>query len=170
MGASLQSYKNYIKELILEELLEIYDSDPFKNNFNFTDFGGYISTGKFEDPQNNNIEVLFHKLGNNLYELDFLVNQSSYSTQDSNYNTKDYSKLLITVAKAVTQFLDEIQPRGLSIDGNETENFKKLEKKPQSQGQKNRLYNYFISKINPKDDYGVGKNKNGTINIMRRSK
>ena len=35
---------------------------------------------------------------------------------------------------------------------------------------KNRLYNYFISKINPKDDYGVGKNKNGTINIMRRSK
>lgn len=162
MGASLKSYKNYIKEV----LTEIFDSKPLKTSFNFTNNGDNVSTEDFEDDQENQIRVLFHKMKHGYYELDFMVNYSSFSNTNLEYSTKEYSILLNTIAQAVNQFLNEYEPFGLKMSGTEDES--KIFKNTIFTGQKNRLYNYFVSKLDDREDYMVERTPNGEINITKK--
>jgi hypothetical protein len=162
MGASLKSYKNYIKEV----LTEIFDSKPLKTSFNFTNNGDNVSTEDFDDEQENQIRVLFHKMKHGYYELDFMVNYSSFSNINLEYSTKEYSILLNTIAQAVNQFLNEYEPFGLKMSG--TENESKIFKNTIFTGQKNRLYNYFVSKLDDREDYMVERTSNGEINITKK--
>jgi len=162
MGASLKSYKNYIKGV----LTEIFDSKPLKTSFNFTNNGDNVSTEDFDDEQENQIRVLFHKMKHGYYELDFMVNYSSFSNINLEYSTKEYSILLNTIAQAVNQFLNEYEPFGLKMSG--TENESKIFKNTIFTGQKNRLYNYFVSKLDDREDYMVERTSNGEINITKK--
>lgn len=166
MGASLKSYKNYIKGIIQEVLTEIFDSPPLKTTFKFTDDGNSIYTEDFNDDQGNIIRVYFHKMKHDYYELDFTLNGNSFSNPDINYNIKEYSILLNTIAQAVNQFLNRYKPFGLKMSG--TENESKIFRNPKFKGQKNRLYNYFISKLDDREDYMVERKSNGEINITKK--
>jgi hypothetical protein len=166
MGASLNSYKKYLKQLIKETIDEMFDSTAIKTSFNFIDGEDYIETEEFKDHKNNNIKILFYKLKNNIYELDYSVNDSSFTNPDLEYNIKDYSILLNTIAKAVDQFLIEYNPLGLIMEGVDYSG--KLISNPKTLGQKSRIYDYFISQIKDNPNYMVDKSKSGIINLIRK--
>ena len=118
MGISLQTYKTQsLKRLITEVLYEIFDSEAFKSSFTITPSNEGYSSESFEDEEGNSIRVIFHSSGKEMYELDFTVNGSSFSNPDIQYTVKQYSRLLHTVAQAVSQFLKQNHPRGLQVDG-----------------------------------------------------
>ena len=167
MGASLNSYRIYLKRVLEETISEIFDSQPIMSSFNFTGDGDDIVTNKFKDHKGNSIQILLHKIKEDKYELDFTVNGNSFDNLNVEYTVKDYSILLNTVAKAVSQFLVEYNPKTVFMDGYDSER-KKLTKSD-SDGQKNRLYNYFVSQLEPNDNYGVDKTKFGTINLVRKN-
>jgi hypothetical protein len=167
MGASLNSYRIYLKRVLKETISEIFDSQPIMSSFNFTKEGDDITTDKFKDYKGNNVQILFYKIKENIYELDFTVNGNSFNNDDINYTVKDYSILLNTVAKAVSQFLTAYNPQIVFMDGYDSE--RKKITKPYADGQKNRLYNYFISQLEPNDNYKVDKTKFGTINLARKN-
>lgn len=165
MGQSFKTYKN---KLLLEDLFnEIFETSPFKLNFEFTLYSEGIKT-EFEDLKSNKIKIYFYYLNNDLYELDFTVKGTSFQSPDVNYSLKDYTSLLSTVAQATSQFLKEYKPLGLKIEG--TNIFSKIERNPKFKGQKNRIYKYFISKIEDKGDYGVDKENehSNVISLMRK--
>jgi hypothetical protein len=166
MGASLNSYKKYLKQIVKETIDEMFDSNPIKTIFNFIDKDDYIETEIFKDHKDNNVKILFYKLRNDMYELDYSINGSSFTNPDLDYTIKDYSILLSTVAKAVDQFLLKYNPLGLIIEGADYSG--KLISNPKSLGQKNRIYNYFISQIQDNPNYIVDKTKSGTINLIRK--
>lgn len=166
MGASLNSYKKYLKQIIKETLFEIYDSKPIKIYFNLEDKGDYIETEEFKDHKDHIIKIFFYKLKNNIYELDYSLNGSSFTNPDLDYTIKDYSILLSTVAKAVDQFLIEYKPLGLVIEGADYSG--KLISNPKTLGQKNRIYDYFISQIGDNPNYMVDKSKSKIINLVKK--
>jgi hypothetical protein len=165
MGQSFRTYKNRI--LLSEMLDEIFDSEPFKNNFIFS-LNNYkdIIVTPFQDPQNNEIKIIYYNDGDNLYEIDFMVNNTSFKDLDVNYTLKDYTKLLSTVASATSQFLDKYEPIGLKIKG--VDDYRKIQNKEKAQGQKTRIYDYFISQIEDKGKYMVDKTDPEGIALMRK--
>lgn len=164
MSRSFNSHKRLISENQL--LTEIFDSTPLNVNIVLKTQNNPISC-EFIDEQNNNVKVLFHLIGKEIYELDFMVNGDSFENQDIKYSVKNYSKLLNTIALVVSKFLDEIHPVGLVIEGSDS--VQKIIKRPKAEGQKNIIYNYFISKIETKHNYKVDLKQNGTINLIRKN-
>jgi hypothetical protein len=163
-----QSFKTYRDRILLSEMLdEIFDSEPFKNNFNF-DLNNYkdVVITPFQDPQDNEIKIIFYNEGNGLYEIDFMVNNTSFKDLDVNYTLKDYTKLLSTVASATSQFLDKYEPKGLKIKG--ADDYRKIQNNEKAQGQKTRIYDYFISQIEDKGKYMVDKSNPEGIALMRK--
>ena len=163
-----QSFKTYKDRILLSEMLdEIFDSEPFKNNFNFKDEeNGDVKVESFKDPLSNKINIVFYNIKNNLYELDFGVNGNSFSNFNLEYSLKDYSLLLSTIAQAVSQFLERYKPKGLKIEGEDS--FEKIIKNPDKDGQKNSIYKFFISQIEDKGDYMVDKSIPKGIALMRK--
>jgi hypothetical protein len=160
MGQSFKTYKN---QILLEDLFnEIFDTPSFKSNFEFSPSFNGIET-KFGDLDNNKIKIYFYSLDNNLYELDFTVEGTSYQYEKVKYSLKDYTSLLATVAEATSQFLKEYKPLGLKIEG--TNIFSKIERDPKFEGQKNRIYKYFINKIEDTGEYMVDKEQE-SLNII----
>jgi predicted PolB exonuclease-like 3'-5' exonuclease len=167
MGISLQTYKTQtLKRLITEVLYEIFDSTPLQTIFTIILSEEGYSTENFKDEEDNLIRVIFHNIGNEMYELDFTVNGSSFSNPELKYTTKQYSKLLHTVAKAVSQFLHQINPKGLQIDG--ADSFSKILKRKEADGQKNFIYDYFILKIENDEDYKIDRLAGGNFNLIRK--
>ena len=163
-----QSFKTYRDRMLLSEMLdEIFDSKPFKNNFNFS-LNNYkdVVVAPFQDPQDNEIKIIYYNEGNGLYEIDFMVNNTSFKDLDVNYTLKDYTKLLSTVALATSQFLDKYEPIGLKIKG--ADDYGKTQHKEKAQGQKTRIYDYFISQIEDKGKYMVDKSNSEGIALMRK--
>ncbi|MDB4232162.1 hypothetical protein N9795_00500 [Candidatus Pelagibacter sp.] len=163
-----QSFKTYRDRILLSEMLdEIFDSEPFKNNFNFglNNYKDVVIT-PFQDPQDNEIKIIFYNEGNGLYEIDFMVNNTSFKDLDVNYTLKDYTKLLSTVASATSQFLEKYKPLGLKIKG--ADDYRKIQNKEKAQGQKTRIYDYFISQIEDKGKYMVDKSNPEGIALMRK--
>lgn len=164
-----KNFSFYKNNLIPFSLMEIFDSKPIKNNFNFTNNEDYITTENFEDKYGNNIRVFFHKIGANRFESDFTFNGSSFTTGEDSYSIKEYSELLITIAKAITQFLEEYKPNSLIIEGN-INDLKSIEK-PKTEYQKDNIYKYFISKIQDIDNlYSVDKFGRKIILMRKRSR
>jgi hypothetical protein len=167
MGISLQTYKvQSIKRIIKEVLYEIFDSTPLQNTFIIMPSEEGYSTENFKDGQDNLIRVIFHNAGNEMYELDFTLNGDSFSNPELKYTVKQYSKLLHTVAKAVSQFLQQVNPKGLQIDG--ADSFTKILKRKEVEGQKNFIYDYFISKIENDQDYKIERLTGGNFNLIRK--
>ena len=59
------------------------------------------------------------------------------------YSLKEYTSLIGTVAKALTQFLEEYKPNAVKIDGEDTFQKQDIGK----EGQKANIYHYFASKL-----------------------
>ena len=165
MGQSFKSYKDRI--LISEILGELFDSKPFISTFNFS-LNNYkdIVVTPFKDPQDNEIKIIYYNEGNDLYELDFMVNNTSFKDWDVKYTLGEYTKLLSTIASATSQFLNKYKPVGLKIKG--VDDYRKIQDKEKAQGQKTRIYDYLISQIEDKGDYMVDKSPRDGIALIRK--
>jgi len=146
---------------------EIFDSEPFRSNFNFNlNNHKDIVVAPFQDSQDNKIRIIYYNEGNGLYEIDFMVNNTSFKDYEVSYTLKNYTKLLSTVASATSQFLDKYEPKGLKMQG--SDDYRKIQNKEKAQGQKTRIYDYFISQIEDKGKYMVDKSIPGGIALMRK--
>lgn len=166
MGQSLSSFK---KSTLLSEIVsEIFDSAPFKTNFTFEPSEyATLETPRFKDPLGNTIKIYFTSdYEGELYEVEFSVNGNSYKSTDATYTVADYSKLLATVAKAISEFIEQYEPQGVMING--TDIFQKVQNNAKSIGQKDRLYLYFISQIDDKGKYMIDKSNPDGIALMRK--
>lgn len=169
MGLSFKHLKiGLLKEVVLSGTLdEIFDSKPFTTTFEFEgELGSFIETAPFRDPKGYKINIYFYHEGNNVYTLDFSINGDSYKAPGVIYSFKEYTILLATVAEAVTQFLQKYKPTGLQIKG--TNVAKKVIKRTSAEGQKDRIYNFFISQIEDKGEYMVDKSNSDGIILMRK--
>jgi len=170
---TLEIYKRKIKTLIKEilehnpELNEIFDSPPFKTEFDFKENQDEVYVDTFLDPKNNKIKIYFYKSKNNCYLLDFTVNGQSGKDNNIIYSLKEYTSLIGTVAKALTQFLEEYKPNAVKIDGEDTFQKQDIGK----EGQKANIYHYFASKLEINPNYMVSDRKpDGSFNLSRKSK
>lgn len=173
MGITLEIYKKKIKRIIKEildqnpELTEIFDSLPFKTNFEFEEDTDSIHTDAFLDPQGNKIKIYFYKSNNQVYLLDFTINNHSGKAPNVNYSLKQYTVLLSTIGKAINQFIREYKPKALKIEGEDSS--EKINKG--KEGQKINIYNYFINTIDVMPDYLVGDRKpDGSFSLIRKPK
>jgi hypothetical protein len=168
MGVTLEVYKKRIKRIIKEvleknpELNEIFDSPPFKTSFDFEENSDEIYT-RFQDLKNNKVNVIFHKMRNNTYMLDFTMNGTSYKDSNVEYSLKEYTSLLSTVASVTSQFINKFNPTALRIDG--ADSFEK-EFKGKS-GQKINIYSYFINNLKTKLDYSIQYKANGNFDLIK---
>jgi len=107
-----QSFKTYKDRILLSEMLdEIFDSEPFKNQFELSgELGKDVIVNEFKDLKGNIIDIYFNCINTKsyLYELDFMVNKSSFDNPNLEYSVKDYTQLLSTIAEATSQFLGYI--------------------------------------------------------------
>lgn len=171
MGISFNTYKkSKIQELIREQLYaEIFDTSAM--NVDLTpkrSRHGHYGVQAFEDESGNEITINFWHIGNGVFDLDFSVNGDSYGNYRISYSLKEYTKLLATVAKSVDIFLDQVHPVGLAMDGVDSPRL--VSKKAEKEGQKNRIYSYFISMMQDRDDYKLEKTANGGFNLIRKVK
>lgn len=163
-----QSFKSYKDRILLSEILgELFDSKPFTSTFNFSlnNYKDIVAT-PFQDPQDNEIKIIYYNEGNGVYELDFMINGTSFKDRDVNYTLGEYAKLLSTIASATSQVLDKYKPVGLKIKG--VDDYRKIQDKEKAQGQKTRIYDYLISQIEDKGDYMVDKSVRDGIALMRK--
>lgn len=163
MGRDIKHHKSFILiEIVKEKIVELFNTNSFKNHFDFNENNDYIFTN-FRDSYDNNIRIMFHKIENNMYELDFTVNGSSYSSS-VDYSLKDYTSLIKTVYEAVNQFLDEFSPKAIAIEG--VDSINKIRKG--KEGQKSLIYKYASYFLKPHDGYKILYNQNGNINIIKK--
>jgi hypothetical protein len=169
MSFTQPNLKMQLTKILLEEdLKELFDSQPFKTSFKIEP--GYTAeyeTQPFQDEQGNQIVVGFISDGPGVFEIDFQINGNSFKDINVNYTITEYSKLLATVAQAVSQFIEEYKPYGILLTG--VDDFSKIQKKPSTEGQKDRVYDYFISKMKEHPNYKVGRYPNG-IGLQRMNK
>ena len=164
------NYKDSLRQTIKEEiqkqlfLQEIFDSSPFKTEFTFFDSGHEIKCESFKDNQGNNIQIIFHKLNSEFYEIDFTVNGSSYENTDINYSIKEYTSLISTVFKCIEQFINEYSPKGLHIEGEDSLTKQDIGKK----GQKNTIYKYALQNIDVPPNYVLLTNESGGVQILKK--
>lgn len=152
---------------LLEVIEEVFTSQPFRTVFHFSGkLGEDVAVSDFKDPNGNNIDIYFYHDGNSIYSLDFSVNGDSYRAKDNNYSVRDYTTLLSTVAEATSQFLQKFHPLGLQIKG--TNVVSKLISRPSTEGQKDRIYNFFVAQIEDKGNYMVDKSVKDGIALMRK--
>ena len=171
MGITLEIYKRRIKRIIKEildknlDLIEIFDSHPFKTNFKFEENNDHIYVNTFLDPQNNKIKIYFHKDNHQTYLLDFTVNGQSGKAEGINYSLKQYTILLSTIGKAISQFLIEYKPNALKIEGEDS--FEKINNG--KKGQKINIYDSFINTIDDNPNYLVGDRKpDGSFSLIKK--
>jgi len=164
------NYKQVLREIIKEEVLkyshlkEIFDSSPFKVKFNFQDDGYGVKSEFFEDNQGNIIQVIFHKMRRENYEIDFTVNGRSLSNEDISYSIKEYSSLILTVFKCIEQFINKYSPNGLNIEGEDSF----LKQEEGKEGQKNAIYKYALRNIEVPLNYVILTNEDGSSQILKK--
>ena len=173
MGLSFKIYKRLVKEELKPNLLEIvdevFDSNSFKSEFIFTgNLGDDIDVNSFQDPKDNVISIYFYHDGSSVYTLDYSINGDSYQAKGVEYTLKDYTQLLATIAEVVSQFLQKYNPVGLQIRG--TDITGKVVGRASAEGQKDRIYRFFISQIEDKGEYMVDKSVKDGIALMRKYK
>ncbi len=164
------NYRDSLRQTIKEEiqkqlfLQEIFDSSPFKTKFKFIGNGYEIKCETFKDNQNNTIQIIFHKMGENLFEVDFTVNGNSYENSDITYSLKDYTSLISTVFKCIEQFIKEYSPKGLHIEGEDSLTKQDIGKK----GQKNTIYKYALQNVDIPPNYILLTNESGGVQIIKK--
>jgi len=153
---------NLLKEITLDE---IFDSKPFKTSFKIgPGFEAHYEVESFKDPQGNTVDIHFIESGEDVFEIDFQLNGNSFKASDVNYTLKDYTSLLSTIALAVTQFLEKYEPYGITFRG--ADNFESVSKNPNKKGQKDRIYDFFITQLGDNRNYKIGRYPDG-IGLQR---
>lgn len=167
MSGKLDSVKRILLTNLLKEVTiqEIFDSKPFKTSFNIKPgFEATYQTEVFKDPQGNDIEIFFVESGEDIYEVDFQVNGDSFKAANVKYSLQDYTRLLSTVAEGVSQFLNKYQPYGVVFRG--ADDFASVSKNPNKRGQKDRIYDFFITQLENNKNYKIGRYPDG-IGLQR---
>lgn len=167
MAGKLNTVKNTLLISILKEvtLSEIFDSKPFKTSFKIRPgFEAAYETESFKDSQGNTVDIFFLESGEDMYEVDFQINGNSFKASGVEYGLKDYTSLIATVAAAVTQFLDKYKPYGVVFRG--ADDFTSVSKNPNKKGQKDRIYDYFITQVGDNENYKLGRYPDG-IGLQR---
>ncbi len=167
MAGKLNTIKNTLLANILKEitLSELFDSRPFKTSFKISPgFEAAYETESFKDLQGNTVDIFFLESGEDTYEVDFQINGNSFKASEVEYSLGDYASLLATVAAAVTQFLDKYEPYGVVFRG--ADDFASVSKNPNKKGQKDRIYNYFITQLRDNENYKLGRYPDG-IGLQR---
>lgn len=167
MAGKLDSTKKVLLTNLLKEitLQEIFDSKPFRTSFTIEPgFEATYQTEVFKDPQGNNIEIFFIESGEDVFEIDFQVNRNSFKAANVTYSLKDYTSLLSTVAASISQFLYKYQPYGVVFRG--ADDFESVSKNPNKKGQKDRIYDFFITQLNDNENYKIGRYPDG-IGLQR---
>lgn len=169
MSTRLKAFRFRTYTNLYESLSEIFDSEPLMRIFTFTSHPEDIKTvsTKFKDEKGNSIDVQFVHWDKGIYTLDFSVNGDSFENPEIECTVREYAILLNTVAAAVSQFLEEFNPKGLHISGADSLN--KIEKNSKSEGQKTRIYHAFTSQIlDTNGRYAVDRdNKTGELSLVR---
>ena len=162
---------NIVKSMLLVNLLkeisldEIFDSKPFKTSFKIgPGFEAHYEVESFKDPQGNTIDISFIESGEDVFEIDFQLNGNSFRASDVNYTLKEYTSLLSTIALAVTQFLEKYEPYGVVFRG--ADDFESVSKNPNKKGQKDRIYDFFITQLGDNTNYKIGRYPDG-IGLQR---
>jgi len=150
-----------IKEILKENLTEIFETPPFKSTFNFVEEEGLVYVPEFEDPQGNTIKIFFWEQPQDAYVVDFTLNGSSFGNKNIEYSLKEYTSLIRTIYEAVNSFLENYQPYALEIGG--ADSFEKIRK----MGQKNSIYKYATKFLKPHPSYKVLFNPNGDLNLIK---
>lgn len=168
MGITLSTYKVQARKRLVESsLAELFDSPSFHSNFIIQKSTEGYATQSFKDTSGNAIRVIFHSIASNVYELDFTFNGDSFSNPTIDYTNKEYSQLLNTIAEATSQFLAEVQPRALKFDGADA--FNKVLSNPKAQGQKNRIYDQFVSQLKNDTGYAIDRQPEGAFNLIKKT-
>ena len=153
---------NLLKEITLDE---IFDSKPFKTSFKIgPGFEAHYEVESFKDPQGNTVDIYFTESGEDIFEIDFQLNGNSFKASDVSYTLKDYTSLLSTIALAVTQFLEKYEPYGITFRG--ADDFRSVSKNPNKKGQKDRIYDFFITQLGDNRNYKIGRYPDG-IGLQR---
>ncbi len=151
-----------LKEVTLDE---IFDNKPFKTSFKIDPgFEVHYEVESFKDPQGNTVNIYFIESGEDIFEIDFQLNGNSFKASDVNYTLKDYTSLLSTIALAVTQFLQKYKPYGITFRG--ADDFESVSKNPNKKGQKDRIYDFFITQLGDNENYKIGRYPDG-IGLQR---
>jgi hypothetical protein len=164
---SFNTYRNLVKTLVKEVLQEIYETPPFKTDFNISkDSDGNYTTEEFLDRLGNKIEIVFSQDEPEVWLIDFRVNGNSVKNkeQESEYTLKDFTSLIQTVAKATQQFIDQEQPLGIKVEGFDA--FYKIAKGVQDQ--KVNLYHYFATQLSKHIPYRVGQVHDGSFMLQKK--
>jgi hypothetical protein len=167
MAGKLNTVKSTLIISILKEitLKELFDSKPFKTSFKIgPGFEAHYEVESFKDPQENTVNIYFTESGEDMYEVDFQLNGNSFKASGVNYTLKDYTSLLSTIAAAVTQFLEKYEPYGVVLRG--ADDFESVSKNPNKKGQKDRIYDFFITQLGNNEKYKIGRYPDG-IGLQR---
>jgi hypothetical protein len=167
MAGKLNTVKSMLLVSLLKEIAldEIFDSKPFKTSFTIgPGFEAHYEVESFKDPQGNTIDIYFIESGDDTYELDFQLNGNSFKASDVEYTLKEYTSLLSTIALAVTHFLEKYQPYGVVFRG--ADDFELVSKNPNKRGQKDRIYDFFITQLGDNRNYKIGRYPDG-IGLQR---
>jgi hypothetical protein len=167
MAHTFNTYRNSIKQLVKEVLEEMYDTPPFKADFNISkDLDGNYTTEEFVDRLGNKIEVVFSQDEPDVWLIDFKVNGNSVKSreQSSEYTLKDFTTLIQTVAKATQQFINQQQPLGVRVEGFDAF-YKILSGK---KNQKVNLYHYFATQLSKDIPYRVGQVQDGSFMLQKK--
>jgi hypothetical protein len=161
-----------LKQIIKEEIFnEILNSPPlvttFKWDENPEDMGLHdYSIVPFKDTKGNLIQIEFEYKGDETYEALFRVNSNLFSNSDIKYSVLEYARLLSTVALAVNFFLEDVKPDVLNVFG--ADNPGLVINKSSKEGQKNRIYSYYFSKIENNSNYKMEKTPNDGFKFIKK--
>ena len=164
MARNLSDHIKYVvREILKENLTEIFETPPFKTNFNFKEEEGLLYVPDFKDPKGNNIKIYFWEYPNTSYMVDFTLNGNSFGNEDIEYTLKEYTSLIRTIYEAITSFLEKYQPRALDIGG--ADSFDSIRK----EGQKSAIYKYSTKFLKPHPQYRVLFKDNGDLNLIKNN-
>jgi hypothetical protein len=161
-----------LKQIVKEEIFnEILNSPPLVTTFRWDDNPEEMglhdySIIPFKDTKGNVIQIEFEYKGDEIYDLLFRVNGFLFSNSGVKYSVIEYARLLSTVALAVNFFLEDVKPDVLNVFG--ADNPGLVVNKSEKEGQKNRIYSYYFSKIENNSNYSMEKTPDGGFKFIKK--
>jgi len=161
-----------LKQIVKEEIFnEILNSPPLVTTFRWDDNPEEMglhdySIVPFKDTKGNVIQIEFEYKGDKIYDALFRVNSNLFSNSNIKYSVLEYARLLSTVALAVNFFLEDVKPDVLNVFG--ADNPGLVVNKSEKEGQKNRIYSYYFSKIENNSNYSMEKTPDGGFKFIKK--
>jgi hypothetical protein len=161
-----------LKQIVKEEIFnEILNSPPLVTTFRWDEDPEEMglhdySIVPFKDTKGNVIQIEFEYKGDETYDALFRVNSNLFSNSNIKYSVLEYARLLSTVALAVNFFLEDVKPDVLNVFGADAPGL--TVNKSEKEGQKNRIYTYYFSKIENNSNYRMEKTSDGGFKFIKK--